>query len=100
MVKKKGGRLEPFDLNKIIRGIQKACEKRPVTVEQIRQLAERVQQDLMLKDKEEVSSREIGDVVMKQLKGLDRVAYVRFASVYRNFEEPEDFARVVLEVKK
>ncbi len=100
MVKKKDGRFEPFDLNKIIKGIQKACEKRPVTVEQIRQLAERVQQDLILRDREEVTSREIGDVVMKQLKSLDRVAYVRFASVYRNFAEPEDFARVVLEVKK
>lgn len=100
MVRKKDGRIEGFDLNKIIRGLQNACEKRPVTMEQIRSLAEQVRQELALKDREEVSSREIGDIVMKHLKKLDRVAYVRFASVYRNFEEPEDFTRVLQEVKK
>jgi transcriptional repressor NrdR len=100
MVKKKDGSIESFDLNKIIRGLQNACGKRPVTMDQIRALAEMVRQELMLKDKVEISSREIGDIVMKHLKKLDRVAYVRFASVYRSFEEPEDFARVLQEVKK
>jgi len=100
MVRKKDGRLERFDLNKIVRGLQKACEKRPVTMEQIRELAERVRQDLMLLGKEEVSSQEVGDLVMKYLKQLDRVAYVRFASVYRRFEEPEDFRRVLRDVRK
>ncbi|MEM0313444.1 MAG: transcriptional regulator NrdR [Candidatus Bathyarchaeia archaeon] len=100
MVRKKDGRLERFDINKIIRGLQKACEKRPVSMEQIRELAEKVRQELMLMGKEEVSSREIGDLVMKHLKGLDRVAYIRFASVYRRFEEPEDFSRVLQEVRE
>jgi len=100
MVKKKDGRMERFDINKIIRGLQKACEKRPVTMEQIRELAERVRQDLMLLGKEEVSSQEIGDLVMKHLKKVDRIAYIRFASVYRQFEEPEDFRRVLQEVKR
>jgi len=100
MARKKDGRLERFDLNKIIRGLQKACEKRPVTMDQIRNLAERVRQDLMMKGKEEVSSEEIGDLVMKYLKNLDRVAYVRFASVYRRFEEPEDFTKILKEVRK
>jgi transcriptional repressor NrdR len=100
MVKKKDGRLERFDLNKIVRGLQKACEKRPVTMEQIQALAEHVRQDLMMTGKTEVSSREIGDLVMKYLKNLDRVSYIRFASVYRRFEEPEDFRKVLLEVKK
>jgi len=100
MARKKDGRLERFDLNKIIRGLQKACEKRPVTMDQIRNLAERVRQDLMMKGKEEVSSKEIGDLVMKYLKNLDRVAYVRFASVYRRFEEPEDFTKILKEVRK
>ncbi|MCX8153070.1 MAG: transcriptional regulator NrdR [Candidatus Bathyarchaeota archaeon] len=100
MVRKKDGKLERFDVNKIIRGLQKACEKRPVTMEQINELASRVRQDLMLKGKEEVTSREIGDLVMKYLKTLDRIAYIRFASVYKQFEEPEDFRRVLLEVKK
>jgi transcriptional repressor NrdR len=86
-------------INKIVRGLQKACEKRPVSMDQIRELAEKVRQDLMLMGKEEVSSREIGDLVMKYLKTLDRVAYIRFASVYRRFEEPEDFRRVLQEVK-
>lgn len=99
MVKKKDGRLERFDLNKIARGLQKACEKRPVTMEQIHELAERVRQDLMLLGKDAVSSREIGDLVMKHLKSVDRVAYIRFASVYRQFDEPEDFKKLLNEVK-
>ncbi|MGA3111512.1 MAG: transcriptional regulator NrdR [Candidatus Bathyarchaeia archaeon] len=100
MVRKKDDRLERFDVNKIIRGLQKACEKRPVTMSQINELAERVRQDLMLKDAEEVASQEIGDLIMKHLKNIDRIAYIRFASVYKQFEEPEDFRRLLLEVKK
>jgi transcriptional repressor NrdR len=100
LVRKRDGRLERFDTNKIIRGLQKASEKRPVTMDQIHQLADQVRQDLMLKGKEEVASQEIGDLVMKYLKNLDRVAYIRFASVYKKFEEPEDFKRLLLEVKK
>jgi transcriptional repressor NrdR len=100
MVRKKEGKLEQFDVNKIIRGLQKACEKRPVNMEQINQLASQVRQDLMSGGKGEVSSQEIGDLVMNRLKGLDRIAYIRFASVYKKFEEPEDFGRLLLEVKK
>ena len=100
MVRKKDGELERFDVNKIMRGLQKATEKRPVTMDQIRELAGRVRQDLMVRGKEEVTSEEIGDLVMQHLKGLDRIAYIRFASVYKKFEEPEDFKRVLLEVKK
>lgn len=100
MVQKTDGRIERFDLNKIVGGLQKACEKRPITMEQIRNLAESVRQDLTLKGQEEVSSQEIGDLAMKYLKNLDRIAYVRFASVYRRFEEPEDFRRVLKEVGK
>jgi len=100
MVQKTDGRIERFDLNKIVRGLQKACEKRPVTMEQIHELAECVRQDLMMLGKDEVSSQEIGDIVMKYLKNLDRIAYVRFASVYKSFEEPEDFRRILKEVRK
>ena len=100
MVRKKDGKLEQFDVNKIIRGLQKACEKRPVNMDQINQLASQVRQDLMLGGKGEVSSQEIGDLVMKRLKGLDRIAYIRFASVYKKFEEPGDFGRLLLEVEK
>ena len=100
MVRKKDGKLERFDVNKIIRGLQKACEKRPVTMDQLNESASLVRQDLMMKGKEEVTSQEIGDLVMKYLKSLDRIAYIRFASVYKKFQEPEDFRRVLLEVKK
>ena len=100
MVRKKNGELQRFDVNKIIGGLQKACEKRPVSMEQINELAGQVRQDLMLGGKGEVTSQEIGDLVMKHLKDLDRVAYIRFASVYKKFEEPEDFKRVLQEVKK
>jgi len=100
MVRKKDGKLERFDLNKIIRGLQKACEKRPVTMEQVHELAEQVRQDLMQKGKEEVKSEEVGDLVMRYLKAVDRIAYIRFASVYRKFEEPEDFRRLLQEVRK
>jgi len=100
MVRKKDARLERFDVNKIIRGLQKACEKRPVAMSQINKLAEQVRQDLMLKNTEEVASQEIGDLIMKHLKNVDRIAYIRFASVYKQFEEPEDFRRLLLEVKK
>ena len=100
MVRKADGRIERFDLNKIVRGLQKACEKRPVTMEQIRNLAERVRQDLMMRGKGEISSQEIGDLTAKHLKKLDRIAYIRFASVYKRFEEPEDFRRILKEVRK
>ncbi len=100
MVRKKDGKLERFDVNKTIRGLQKACEKRPVTMDQINELAGLVRQAIMQKGKDEITSKEIGDLVMKYLKELDRIAYIRFASVYKKFEEPEDFRRLLLEVKK
>jgi transcriptional repressor NrdR len=100
MVRKKDGRLERFDVNKIIRGLQKACEKRPVSMERINESASLVRQELMLKNTEEISSQEVGDIVMKYLKKLDRIAYIRFASVYKQFEEPDDFKQLLLEVKK
>lgn len=100
MVRKKDAQIERFDVNKIIRGLQKACEKRPVTMNQINELASKVRQDLMSKGAEEVSSREIGDLIVKYLKSVDRIAYIRFASVYKQFEEPEDFRKLLLEVKK
>jgi transcriptional repressor NrdR len=100
MVRKKDGKLERFDVNKIIRGLQKACEKRPVTMSQINELADQVRQDLMSKGTEEVASQDIGDSIMKYLKNIDRVSYIRFASVYKKFEEPEDFRRLLMEVKK
>jgi transcriptional repressor NrdR len=100
MVRKRDGKLERFDVNKIIRGLQKASEKRSVTMTQINELAGQIRQDLMMRGTEEVSSQEIGDLVMKYLKNIDRIVYIRFASVYKKFEEPEDFGRLLKEVEK
>lgn len=100
MVRKKDGKLERFDVNKIVRGIQKASEKRPVTMAQINELSGQIRQDLMMKGYEEVSSQEIGDLIMKYLKSMDRIVYIRFASVYKKFEDPEDFGRLLMDVKK
>lgn len=100
MVRKKDGSLESFQVDKIIRGLQKACEKRCNTLDKIREIAEQVRQDLIVQGKEEVPSKEIGELVMKHLKEIDRVAYVRYASVYREFNEVDDFHDVIKEVKE
>ena len=95
MVKKKDGRLERFKLDKIITGLQKASEKRPISLEQIKNIAEKVRQDIIAEGKDEVSTQEIGDRIIVYLRELDYVAYVRFASVYRDFKEPSDFQRLM-----
>ena len=97
MVKKKDGRLEKFNLDKIVRGLQKAAEKRPISPDQIRDIAEKVRQDILSEGKEVISSTEVGDRIMMRLKELDYVAYVRFASVYREFKEPKDFEKLMKE---
>ena len=99
MVKKKDGRLERFNIDKIITGLQKACEKRPVTLDQIKDIAEKVRQDILAEGRDEVSTKEIGDKIIAYLKELDYIAYVTFASVYRDFKEPEDFQRLMNEEK-
>ena len=97
MVQKKDGRLERFNIDKIVTGLQKASEKRPITLEQIKNIAENVRQDILSEGKEIVTSTEIGDRIMNHLKEIDYVAYVRFASVYREFKEPKDFEKFMKE---
>lgn len=97
MVQKKDGRLERFNPDKIITGLQKASEKRPITLEQIKDITEKVRQEIISEGKDEVTSKEIGDRVMAHLRNLDYVAYVRFASVYRDFKEASDFQRLMNE---
>jgi transcriptional repressor NrdR len=97
MVRKKDGRLERFNSDKIIKGLQKACEKRPVSLLQIKDIAEQVRQRIIAEGRDEVTSREIGDMVISHLKDLDYVCYVRFASVYREFKEPGDFKEFMRE---
>ncbi|MBN2454865.1 transcriptional repressor NrdR [Candidatus Woesearchaeota archaeon] len=83
---KKDGRREQFSREKVAKGITKACEKRPIPQEKIEEIANQIEQELIKKEKKEISSREVGAIVMRKLKSLDKVAYIRFASVYRDFD--------------
>jgi len=93
MVIKKDGRREPFDRNKLLAGLIKACEKRPVGMDQLEDLVDALERELSQEFEREVPSREIGERVMRRLHALDPVAYVRFASVYREFKDVEQFMR-------
>ena len=90
-VVKKDGRRETFDRQKILHGLERACQKRPVSAEQIQALLAAVERQLQESGEKEVPSRVIGEAVMARLRELDPVAYVRFASVYRSFEDVGDF---------
>ncbi|HOQ23242.1 MAG TPA: transcriptional regulator NrdR [Bacillota bacterium] len=90
-VVKKDGKREPFDRQKLLHGILKACEKRPVPFEELERLVDRVEKDLRNRMDQEVSSAEIGELVMDGLREIDEVAYVRFASVYRQFTDVDKF---------
>jgi|SRR3989338_2474946 len=91
MVIKKDSRREPFDRKKILAGIIKACEKRPVSLEKMEEIVTQVEHAIQKKSDREVSSPRIGELVMERLKTLDDVAYVRFASVYRQFKDVGQF---------
>ncbi len=97
MIIKKDNRREEFDREKVIRGIQKACEKRAISVDQIEQIVEGVEQALRESNEREVSSKVVGEQIIEALKQVDDVAYVRFASVYREFKDVADF---IQELKK
>lgn len=91
MVVKKDGRRESFDSNKILGGVRKACEKRPISAASQEEIVENVVREVFNTLESEVSSVYIGELVMQQLKGVDEVAYVRFASVYRQFKDINTF---------
>jgi transcriptional repressor NrdR len=91
MVVKKDGRRERFDRQKLVQGLLKACEKRPVRVSSLEAIADRVEASLQDKPEREIGAEEIGAYVMKELRHLDQVAFVRFASVYRNFRDLDEF---------
>ena len=95
MVVKKDGRREPFDRNKILSGLLKATQKRPVSVAELEKIADEVEARLMEKPDREISSHEIGELIVNQLYHLDEVAYVRFASVYRQFRDVNEFVEEV-----
>ena len=93
MVIKKDSRREPFDREKLMKGILVACEKRPVSVKRIEKLVDDIERRLEKRDEREVKSKDIGEVVMKGLQELDEIAYVRFASVYRQFRDVGQFVK-------
>lgn len=91
MVVKKDGRREPFDRRKLHHGLAKACQKRPVSMEKLADVASAIERELRNTAETEISSRDIGEKVMLHLRDLDEVAYVRFASVYREFHDVRGF---------
>ncbi len=93
MVVKKDGRRIPFDRNKVLAGLRKACEKRPVSPAALEAIADEVEQILQESPERELPAQVIGEKVIERLKELDKVAYVRFASVYRQFEDVDQFMK-------
>ncbi len=100
LVIKKDGRREEFDRDKIIHGVQKACQKRPVSIKDIEDLVDRVEQYVQELGEKEVSAVKVGEKVISEIYNLDDVAYVRFASVYRSFKDVNEFMVELKEVLK
>lgn len=97
MIIKKDSRREPFDRKKLLAGIMKACEKRPIAVEKQESLVDKIEKQIQKRYEKEVDSKEVGELVMNHLYDLDEIAYVRFASVYRQFRDVSQFMK---ELKK
>lgn len=103
MVIKRDNRRQAFDRTKIIAGLVKACEKRPISVDKIEQITSEIERAIQKKYEREVSATAIGEIIMEKLASLDEVAYVRFASVYRQFRDVDQFMnelKVILEREK
>ena len=100
LVIKKDGRREPFDRSKIFTGMKKACEKRPISINTIERAVDRIEQGLQDKGEKEIESSAVGERVVNELHEIDEVAYVRFASVYRQFKDVTDFMKEVGKILK
>lgn len=98
MVIKKDGRREPFDRQKILQGLKKACEKRPISVEVLEGMVDDIERKIQESSEKEISSTWIGEEVMRRLHDLDEVAYVRFASVYRQFKDINEFMKELKDI--
>ncbi|MFH1023930.1 MAG: transcriptional regulator NrdR [Planctomycetota bacterium] len=98
-VVKKNGQRENFDRKKILAGLLKACEKRPIGIEILERSAEEIEGEILRYPDREIPTRVVGEMVMKRLKELDHVAYVRFASVYRDFKDPGEFRSIMKELE-
>ena len=99
VVKKNGSRTE-YDREKVLASMMLALRKRPVTTESVDAAIDRIEEKLVTLGEREVASDKIGELVMRELKKLDKIAYIRFSSVYRNFEDVEEFSEAIREVKK
>jgi transcriptional repressor NrdR len=97
---KKDGRPEPFQRQKLVGGLMRACEKRPVSVQQLEGIADRIESELQDRPDREMKTTEIGARIMEELRRIDKVAYVRFASVYRQFRDVGEFKREIDELQK
>lgn len=100
LICKKDGRREPFDRLKVVAGIKKACEKRPVSIEEIERMADRLEARLQESSEREIPASQVGEWIMKELHDTDEVAYVRFASVYRSFKDISEFMDELQELLK
>lgn len=100
VVVKKDGRREPFQREKIAEGIERACQKRPISVEDIEEFIDSLEQSFQDSGRKEISTTEIGEKVMGRLHEWDDVAYVRFASVYRQFKDPGDFVQELKDLQE
>jgi transcriptional repressor NrdR len=100
MVAKRSGVTEPFTRDKIVRGVQRACQGRPVDVDQLAMLAQRVEETIRARGLAEVPSHEVGLAILGPLRDLDEVAYLRFASVYRGFESLDDFEKEITALRQ
>ncbi len=98
-VKKRDGRLERFSRDKIKIGIMKACEKRPISLDKIDEIVDRIIMKIISSGKREITSKKIGEYVMEELRKLDDVAYIRFASVYRRFKDLGSFEREIRKLR-
>ncbi len=99
LVVKRSGNVEQFDRNKVISGVRKACQGRPIDEDQLKMLGQQVEEDLRSRGLAQVKSDEVGKAILKPLRDLDVVAYMRFASVYQNFGDLEDFQKAINELK-
>ncbi len=95
LVLKNSGNIEPFDRNKVISGVRKACQGRPINEDDLKALGQKVEEDLRSRGFAQVKSEEVGRAILEPLRELDEVAYMRFASVYQNFENLDDFQKAI-----
>ena len=97
---KKNGEIQTFNRKKILNGIVKACEKRPIKIEKIEKVVDDIETELRKQESTEIQSKLIGELVMEKLKDLDHVAYIRFASVYREFKDLKEFEKELKNINK